>query len=163
MAAGDWEHEETVAHLQAELAHAVAAQKRLQALLGRAEAEQQRLDAEHATDRAESERARHELSVLKNQLLKSANQRIELEQWQETASTLERLADMGRLAMQFSCELHGAIATLDERSRLLLNLSRGEVSHHPITAAVHDAVRATSLAQQLPDTNVEPPLDPETP
>ena len=150
MAARERQHIETIENLQDELMLAFADQKRLQALLGRAEAEQQRLAAEHAADRAEAERA-------------LADQRVELQQWRETASTLEPLAARGRLSMQISCELHGLIATLDERAQLLLSIPRVEVSYRPTIETVHDALLATSMARRLPCTNAEPTPDSETP
>lgn len=161
----DQQHNELVTNLQAELALAIADQKRLQMLLGRAEVEQQRLAAGHAADRAETERALGELTLLKNQILKSLDdQLVELRHWRETAFTLEPLAAAGRLAMQTSSELHDVMTTLDERARLLLSVSRVDASYRPIIESVHAAaLRAASLARQLSRTHTEPTPDPEAP
>jgi hypothetical protein len=164
MAARDLQHNEALAKRESELTLALEGQQQLQTLLARAEAEQQRLAAEHVAELSQTERALGELTLLKNQVLKSlADQRVELEQWRETASTIEPLASMGRLANQISCELHGLIATLDERARLLLNVSRVDVSYRPAIETVHDAVLATSMARRLSSTNAEPTPDSETP
>jgi hypothetical protein len=147
----DRERNEIIANLQAELALAVADQRRLQTLLGRAEAEHQRLMAAHSADRAAAERSLGEAAVKKNRIVKAlADQRVELQQWRETACALEPLAAAGRVALQLSREMHDLIANVDDRARTLLAASALEAAHRPeIEALRADAMRAASLARQL--------------
>ena len=142
---------EVIANLQAELALAVADQRRLQTLLARAEADQQRLAATQSADRAAAERSLGEVSVAKSQLLKAlADERIELQQWRDTACSLEPLAAAGRIAVQLAREMHDLVASLDDRARVLLSTSQlDSTSRTEIEALRADAMRAVSLVRQL--------------
>jgi hypothetical protein len=151
MAVRDRERTELVANLQAELALAMADQRRLQMLLTRAEAEQSRLVAAHTADRVESDRSLGEALFKKNQIAKSlADQRVELDRWRDTAQDLESLAAAGRLAMHVAHELHEMVATLDDRARFLLSIAALEASYRPEVERLRaEAMRAASLARQL--------------
>ena len=146
---------EVIANLQAELALAVADQRRLQTLLARAEADQQRLAATQSADRAAAERSLGEVSVAKSQLLKAlADERIELQQWRDTACSLEPLAAAGRIAVQLAREMHDLVASLDDRARVLLSTSQlDSTSRTEIEALRADAMRAVSLVRQLARAN----------
>jgi hypothetical protein len=151
MAARDRERTELLANLQADLAVAVADQRRLQSLVARAETEHHRLIAAHAADRADADRALGEALLKKHQIAKTfADQRIELDQWRETARELETLATAGRLAVHVSRELHELIATLDDRARFLLSVSALDAGcRHEVERLRADAMHAASLARQL--------------
>ena len=120
-------------------------------LLARAEADQDRLRAVHSAERADVERSLGEATIKKNQLFKKlSDQRVEMQQWQAQARTLEPLATAGRLAGQLARELHELVANLDERARLLLGVSRLDAGYRPVVEALRaDAMRAASLARQL--------------
>src|SRR4030095_14867406 len=78
----DRERTELIANLQAELALAVADQRRLQMLLTRAESDQNPLIAGDAADPAGSDRSLGEARSKKNQIAKTlSDQRIEMEEW----------------------------------------------------------------------------------
>jgi PAS fold len=147
----DHEREELIAGLQAEVAIAVAEQKRVGTLLARAEAEQQRLVAGHAADRAEAERTLGEAIFKKNETLKTlTDQRIELQQWFDQACTLEPLAATGRLAVDIAGELQTILTKVDDRAQFLLGLSQLEASYRPEVEGLRaEALRAASLARQL--------------
>jgi hypothetical protein len=151
LAARDRQRGELVANLQAELALANADQKRLQMLLARAEADQQRQSASHAADRAAMERALGEATLRRSEMAKLlADERVELKQWRDATCELEPMAATGRLAVQLSRELHDVITALDDRTRLLLDVSRLDVSYRPLIEALRaDAMRTMMLARRL--------------
>src|SRR5262249_13604132 len=117
----------------------------------RAETEHHRLVAAHAADRAEADRSLGEALFKKNQIAKTlADQRIELDQWRETARELETLATAGRLALHVSREIHELVATLDDRARFLLSVSALDASCRPEVERLRaDAMPPASLARQL--------------
>ena len=152
----DRERAEIIANLQAELALANADQKRLQTLLGRAEADHHRLVASHAADRAAAERSLGEVTFKRSQVVKAlADQRVELQQWRDTACALEPLANVGRVAMQLAREMHDLVANLDDRAKFLLSVSLVDANYRPEVEALRaDAMRAASLARQLSRANL---------
>jgi hypothetical protein len=151
MAVKDRERSEVIANLQAELALAVADQRRLQTLLSRAEADQQRLLAAHTADRTAAEQSLGEATIKRSQIVKAlADQRVELQQWRDTACALEPLAAAGRVAAQLAREMHDLVANLDDRARFLLGVSLLDATYRPEVEALRaDAMRAASLARQL--------------
>ena len=155
VAVRDRERAEIIANLQAELALANADQKRLQTLLGRAEADHHRLVAAHASERAAAERSLGEVTFKRSQVVKAlADQRVELQQWRDTACALEPLANVGRVAMQLAREMHDLVANLDDRAKFLLSVSLVDANYRPEVEALRaDAMRAASLARQLSRAN----------
>jgi hypothetical protein len=151
LSAHDRQRSELVANLQAELALANADQKRLQMLLARAESDQQRQSATHAADRAAMERALGEATLRRSEMAKLlADERVELKQWRDAACELEPMAATGRLAVQLSRELHDVITALDDRTRLLLDVSRLDAGYRPLIEALRaDAMRSMMLARRL--------------
>ena len=160
----DRERAEIIANLQAELALANADQKRLQTLLGRAEADHQRLVAAHAAEKTAAERALGEATFKRSQVVKAlADQRVELQQWRDTACALEPLANLGRVAMQLAREMHDLVANLDDRAKFLLSVALLDANYRPEVEALRaDAMRAASLARQLSRANTELTSSPET-
>jgi hypothetical protein len=161
----DRERSELVANLQAEVALATADQKRLQMLLARAEADQQRQTASHAAERAELQRTLGEATLRRNQIAKQlADERVELKQWRDAACELEPMAAAGRLAIQLARELHDLVASVDERTRLLLDVSHLDASYRPIVETLRaDALRTAFLARRLAHADPDAPAHGETP
>jgi hypothetical protein len=165
LAARDRQHGELVANLQAELALALADQKRLQMLLARAEADQQRQAASQAAERAAMERTLGEATLKRSQMAKQlADERVELKQWRDAACELEPMAAAGRMAMQLSRELHDVITALDDRTRLLLDVSRLDAGYRPVIEALRaDAMRTAMLARRLSQANPDASAPEERP
>jgi hypothetical protein len=164
IAVRDRERAEIIANLQAELALANADQKRLQTLLGRAEADHQRLVAAHAAEKTAAERSLGEVTFKRSQVVKAlADQRVELQQWRDTACALEPLANVGRVAMQLAREMHDLVANLDDRAKFLLGVALLDANYRPEVEALRaDAMRAASLARQLSRAKAEPTSSRET-
>jgi hypothetical protein len=142
---------ERIASLQLELGQAVSDQMRLQTLVAQGEGRQKRVVAEYAADRAQAERALGEAIFKKNRVLKAlADQRVELQRWQDAATELEPLAAAGRLAADVAGELHEVLRQIDEQAKFVLTLcSSDAVPRAEIETLRADALRAASLARQF--------------
>ena len=142
---------ERIANLQLELAQAVSDQMRLQAAAAQGEGRLKRLVAEYGVDRAQAERALGEAIFKKNKVLKAlADQRVELQRWQDAATELEPLAAAGRLAADVAGDLQEVLSHVDAQAKFVLTLcSSDAVSRAEIEALRSDALRAASLARQF--------------
>jgi hypothetical protein len=150
-ASRDRERSDAEANLHAEVAVRTAEQKRLLALLARSDTEHQRMLALHAADRVEIERTLGEAVLQRNELAKQlADERVELKHWRDAAIELEPAAAVGRLANKLARELHELIAALDERTRLLLEISPVDATYRAIVEALRgEAARTALLARRL--------------
>ncbi|MET0214206.1 MAG: hypothetical protein ABW292_14445, partial [Vicinamibacterales bacterium] len=153
---------ERIANLQLELAQAVSDQMRLQAAAAQGEGRLKRLVAEGGADRAQAERALGEAIFKKNKVVKAlADQRVELQRWQDAATELEPLAAAGRLAGDVAGELQEVLAHVDEQAKFVLTLcSSDAVSRAEIETLRADALRAASLARQFALSKVRQPEGP---
>jgi hypothetical protein len=142
---------ERIASLQSELGQAVSDQMRLQTLVAQGQSRQKRVVAEYAADCAQSERALGEAILTKNRVLKAlADQRVELQRWQDAATELEPLAAAGRLAADVAGELQEVLRQIDEQAKFVLTLCSSEAaSRAEIETLRADALRAASLARQF--------------
>ena len=142
---------ERIANLQLELAQAVSDQMRLQASAAQGEGRLKRATAEYAADRAQAERAIGEAIFKKNRVLKAlADQRVELQRWQDAATELEPLAAAGRLAADVAGELQEVLKHVDEQAKFVLTLcSSDAIPRAEIETLRADALRAASLARQF--------------
>ena len=142
---------ERIANLQLELAQAVSDQMRLQASAAQGEGRLKRLVAEYGVDRAQAERALGEAIFKKNRVLKAlADQRVDLQRWQDAATELEPLAAAGRLAADVAGELQEILSHVDAQAKFVLSLcSSDAVPRSEIETLRSDALRAASLARQF--------------
>ena len=142
---------ERIANLQLELAQAVSDQMRLQAAAAQGEGRLKRVMAESGADRAQAERALGEAIFTRNKVVKAlADQRVELQRWQDAAAELEPLAAAGRLAGDVVGELQEVLTHVDEQAKFVLTLcSSDAVSRAEIETLRADALRAASLARQF--------------
>ena len=151
LAARESANRERIASLQLELGQAVTDQMRLQTQVAQGEGRQKRVMAEYAADRAQAERALGEAIFKKNRVLKAlADQRVELQRWQDAATELEPLAAAGRLAADVAGELQEVLRHVDEQANFVLTLcSSDAVPRAEIETLRADALRAASLARQF--------------
>jgi hypothetical protein len=151
MAERETANRERIASLQLELGQAVSDQMRLQTLVAQGEGRQKRVVAEYAADRAQAERAIGEAIFKKNRVLKAlADQRVELQRWQDAARELEPLAAAGRLAAEVAGELHEVLRHVDDQAQFVLTLcSSDAIPRAEIETLRADALRAASLARQF--------------
>jgi hypothetical protein len=150
---------ERIANLQLELAQAVSDQMRLQASAAQGEGRLKRVVAECNADRTDAERALGEAIFKKNKVLKAlADQRVELQRWQDAATELEPLAAAGRLAADVAGELQEVLRHVDEQAKFVLTLCSSEaVPRAEVETLRADALRAASLARQFALAKVRQP------
>jgi hypothetical protein len=87
-----------------------------------------------------------------------ADQRVELQRWQDAATELEPLAAAGRLAGDVAGELQEVLIHVDERAKFVLTLcSSDAVPRAEIETLRADALRAASLARQFALSKVRQP------
>jgi hypothetical protein len=142
---------ERIADLRAELALAVS---EMQTVLTDGEPRQERGAAEDAVAREQAERARDEVIVEKNNALKTlADQRAELQPWQEAATELEPLVAAGRLAADIAREPQELRGPVDAMAQALVTPSSSETI--PVPADEEDA----GSAADAPDDSLEVPSD----
>jgi PAS domain S-box-containing protein len=116
--------------------------------------------AEHEAKRAEAEQALAAAAARHTTIEKVlADQSVELRAMDENVRNLERLAAVGRVALEVGHELQTIIAAVDARSQHLLKESALDADNRHIFEALRiDGIEAASLTRQILQADAETPM-----